>query len=123
MMVDSMFLQKPSRIDALLWLMEIALLVYAATEYLVRKVMKVMKEKGLKLIGQERRKYVRPTCEFLLRYISFLHVDLVLNRITGEWTVENVNEEFALLLTALGHEWLKYYEDATYEFKKRPVAI
>ena len=77
----------------------------------------------MKNFGPSRRKYVRPTCEFLLRYISFLHVDLVLNRITGEWTVENVNEEFALLLTALGHEWLKYYEDATYEFMKRPVAI
>ena len=33
------------------------------------------------------------------RYVSFLNIALVLNRITGEWTVENVNEEFALLLT------------------------
>lgn len=38
------------------------------------------------------------------RYVSFLNIALVLNRITGEWTVENVNEEFALLLTELGHE-------------------
>ena len=120
MMVDSMYLQKPSRIDALLWLMEIALLVYAATEYLARKV---MKEKELKLTGQERRKYIRPTGEFLLKYVSFLNIALVLNRSTGEWTVENVNEEFALLLTALGHEWLKYYEDATYEFMKVKVEI
>ena len=107
MMVDSMYLQKPSRIDALLWLMEIALLVYAATEYLARKV---MKEKKLKLTGQERRKYIRPTGEFLLKYVSFLNIALVLNRSTGEWTVENVNEEFALLLTALGHEWLNEVE-------------
>jgi transposase len=107
MMVDSMYLQKPSRIDALLWLMEIALLVYAATEYMVRKV---MKEKKLKLTGQERRKYIRPTGEFLLKYVSFLNIALVLNRSTGEWTVENVNEEFALLLTALGHEWLNEVE-------------
>ena len=120
MMIDSIYLQKPSRIDALLWLMEIALLVYAATEYLVRKV---MKEKELKITGQERRKYDRPTGEFLLRYVSFLNIALVLNRITGEWTVENVNEEFALLLTELGHEWLKYYEDTTYEFMKVKVEI
>ena len=56
------------------------------------------------------------------RYVSFLNIALVLNRITGEWTVENVNEEFALLLTELGHEWLKYYEDTTYEFMKVKVA-
>lgn len=57
------------------------------------------------------------------RYVSFLNIALVLNRITGEWTVENVNEEFALLLTELGHEWLKYYEDTTYEFMKVKVEI
>ena len=57
------------------------------------------------------------------RYVSFLNIALVLNRITGEWTVENVNEEFALLLPELGHAWLKYYEDTTYEFMKVKVEI
>ncbi len=41
------------------------------------------------------------------RYVSFLNIALVLNRITGEWTVENVNEEFA----------------TTYEFMKVKVEI
>ena len=113
MMVDSIYLQKPSRIDALLWLMELALLVYAATEYLARKV---MKEKKLKLTGAERRVNIRPTGEFLLRYVSYLGIALVLNRDTRRWSVENVNEELALLLTALGDEWLKYYNDDHYEF-------
>ena len=34
-----------------------------------------------------------------------------------------MNEEFALLLTELGHEWLKYYEDTTYEFMKVKVVL
>ena len=33
------------------------------------------------------------------------------------------NNQFALLLTELGHEWLKYYEDTTYEFMKVKVEI
>lgn len=118
MMVDSIYLQKPSRIDALLWLMELALLVYAATEYLARKV---MKKKELKLTGAEHRVNVRPTGEFLLRYVSYLGIALVLNRDTRRWSVENVNEELALLLTALGDEWLKYYNDDYYEFMTEKV--
>ena len=70
MMVDAIYLQKPSRIDALLWLMEIALLVYAALEYRVRKV---MKEKGLKLTGSEHRINRRPTGEFLLKHVSYMN--------------------------------------------------
>ena len=87
--------------------MELALLVYAATEYLARKV---MKEKKLKLTGAEHRVNVRPTGEFLLRYVSYLCIALVLNRDTRRWSVENVNEELALLLTALGKEWLNEVE-------------
>ena len=87
--------------------MELALLVYAATEYLARKV---MNEKKLKLTGAEHRVNVRPTGEFLLRYVSYLGIALVLNRDTRRWSVENVNEELALLLTALGKEWLNEVE-------------
>ena len=38
--VDASYLKSPSHIDALLWLMNLALLVYAAMEYKIRKVMK-----------------------------------------------------------------------------------
>ena len=70
----------------------------------------IMKEKKLKLTGVERRVNVRPTGEFLLRYVSYLGIALVLNRDTRRWSVENVNEELALLLTALGKEWLNEVE-------------
>lgn len=38
--VDSIYLKKPSRIDALLWLMSLALLVYSALEYFLRQTMR-----------------------------------------------------------------------------------
>lgn len=38
--VDSIYLKKPSRIDALLWLMSLALLVYSALEYYLRQTMR-----------------------------------------------------------------------------------
>ena len=114
--VDSMYLEDCSRIEVLLFLMGTALLVYAATEYLARKV---MKEKNLSLTGPERRVNTSPTGNFLLSYISFLDTSLVLNRCTGEWSVVNLNGEFASLLIALGHEWMKYFVETSYACMKR----
>ena len=114
--VDSMYLEDSSRIEVLLFLMGTALLVYAATEYLARKV---MKEKNLSLTGPERRVNTSPTGNFLLSYISFLDTSLVLNRCTGEWSVVNLNGEFASLLIALGHEWMKYFVETSYACMKR----
>ena len=114
--VDSMYLEDSSRIEVLLFLMDTALLVYAATEYLARKV---MKEKNLSLTGPERRVNTSPTGNFLLSYISFLDTSLVLNRCTGEWSVVNLNGEFASLLIALGHEWMKYFVETSYACMKR----
>lgn len=87
--------------------------VYAALEFRVRKV---MKEKGLKLTGAERRVNVRPTGEFLLKYVSYLGIALIRNQTTGKWTVANMTEEFTRLLSALEHEWMKYYLNGHYKF-------
>ena len=38
-LVGALFLESPSRINALMWLMILALLIYSATEYLMRKKM------------------------------------------------------------------------------------
>lgn len=116
MTVDCMYLKDSSRIEVLLFLMDTALLVYAATEYLARKV---MKEKNLSLTGPERRVNSRPTGNFLLSCISFLDTSLVLDRYTGEWSVVNINREFASILVALGHEWMKYFVDTSYTCMKR----
>ena len=116
MTVDCMYLKDSSRIEVLLFLMDTALLVYAATEYLARKV---MKEKNLSLTGPERRVNSRPTGNFLLSCISFLDTSLVLDRYTGEWSVVNINREFASILIALGHEWMKYFVDTSYTCMKR----
>lgn len=36
-LVGALFLESPSRINALMWLMTLALLIFSATEYLMRK--------------------------------------------------------------------------------------
>ena len=77
--------------------MELALLVYAATEYLARKV---MKEKKLKLTGAEHRVNVRPTGEFLLRYVSYLGIALQLYQGSG-------NCAFFLTVQPLPHKALR----------------
>ena len=39
LLVNTLHLESPSRINALMWVMTLALLIYSATEYLMRKKM------------------------------------------------------------------------------------
>ena len=39
LLVNTLYLESPSRINALMWVMTLALLIYSATEYLMRKKM------------------------------------------------------------------------------------
>jgi len=112
MMADSQYLQKPGRIDALLWLMELALLVYAAMEYRVRLI---MKEKGLTVTGPDGKHNPRPTGEYLLRTISNLRISVVPDSRSGRWRIANLTAEFVSLLSALGYSWARYYLESTYE--------
>ena len=49
-LVSAFYLEKPSRICALMWLLSLALLVHAATEYLMRKA---LRENGLTILRTE----------------------------------------------------------------------
>ena len=40
LLINAIYLELPSRINALMWVMTTALLIYTATEYLMRKKMK-----------------------------------------------------------------------------------
>ena len=51
-LINAIYLELPSRINALMWVMTTALLIYTATEYLMRKK---MKENNLSIPATDHR--------------------------------------------------------------------
>ena len=65
-LVGALFLESPSRINALMWLMTLALLIFSATEYLMRKK---MAENKLSIPSSDHRtELTRPRrfCKFFM---------------------------------------------------------
>ena len=111
MFVDSIYLKKPSRIDALLWLMMIALLVFTATEYKIRNT---MQDNNLTIPSlYSKGGEARPTMERLLQYIGNLNICLAVinDKIIG---ISNVTAEVLALINALGAPYRYYFNANTY---------
>ncbi len=111
LMIDTLYLKKPSRITALMWLMTLTLLIYAASEYAVRKA---MKEHGLTLPTPDHRgEQAQPTMMRLLTYIGNLNIAVVR---CGGIFVTGLSRELINILNALGRTWANYYLPSTYEY-------
>jgi transposase len=97
----SLYLKKPERIMALLMVMTVCLLVYAALEYRIRKA---LKDHGATLPNQKGRPVQNPTARWVFQYFVGIHVLLM----PREWPlVLNLTEEHLHLLRLLGksYEW------------------
>ena len=112
MFVDSIYLKKPSRIDALLWLMMIALLVFTAAEYKIRNTMLENNLTIPSLYNKDGES--RPTMERLLQYIGNCNICLAVvnNQIIG---ISNVTKEILALVNALGSPYRYYFNANTYK--------
>ena len=108
--IDSLYLKTPSRIDALLWIMSIALLVYAATEYKVRKT---MKEHKLTIPTPDHKKDMdRPTLMRLFQYIANHNIQVVHH--DNQCYLSYLQQQLKDLLLALGQEWCLYFNSEYY---------
>ena len=110
--VDASYLKSPSHIDALLWLMNLALLVYAAMEYKIRKV---MKENNLEIPSIVRgRVEKQPTMLRFLQYVGNCRINMFK---IGEGSVYISNLEPVLqkILIGLGPTWCEYFSSKNYE--------
>jgi transposase len=100
----TLYLKKPERIMALLMVMTLCLLVYAALEYRIRQALKAHEatfpdQKG-KLIS-------KPTARWVFHYFVGIHVLCS----TGSWPmVLNVTEEHRNLLRLLGQPYMRLYD-------------
>ena len=112
--VDALYLQKPSRIDALLWIMSIALLVYTAMEYKIRQSMKAHSLAIPSIV--KGRIEEQPTLMRMLQYIANQHISLV-KLPNDTFYICNMSPQLKEILIALGPTWCRYFNSNYYEGK------
>ena len=100
----SLYLKKPERIMALLMVMTVCLLVYAALEYRIRKA---LKDHGATFPNQKGQRMQNPTARWVFHYFAGIHLLCQ----AGEWPlVLNLTEEHAHLLRLLGKPYMWFYD-------------
>jgi transposase len=102
-MAASLYLQKPERIMALLMVMTVCWLVYAALEYRLRKA---LQDHGATCPNQQGQPVQNPTARWVFPYFVGIHVLLI----PGQWPVVlNLTEEHQQLLKLLGTPYERFY--------------
>jgi transposase len=100
---SSLYLKKPERIMALLMVMTVFLLVYAALEYRMRQA---LKEHDATFPDQKGKPIQNPTARWVFQYFVGIHVLLM----PGQWPlVLNLTAEHPYLLRLLGKSYMWFY--------------
>jgi transposase len=102
-LASSLYLKKPARIMALLMVMTVCLLVYAALEYRIRNA---LKDHGATFPNQKGTPVQNPTARWVFHDFVGIHVLFV----PGQWPlVLNLTEEHQQLLKLLGKPYERLY--------------
>jgi transposase len=100
---SSFYLKKPERIMALLMVMTVCLLVYAALEYRIRQA---LKGHGATFPNQKGQRVQNPTAQWVFHYFVGIH----LLSVSEQWPVVlNLTEEHGNLLKLLGKPSMQLY--------------
>jgi transposase len=101
---SSLYLKKPERVMALLMVMTVCLLVYAALEYCIRQV---LLDHDATFPNQKGKLVQNPTACWVFHYFVGIHV----LRIPGQWDplVVNLTEQHQSLLQLLGKSYVRFY--------------
>jgi transposase len=101
---SSLYLKKPERIMALLMVMTVCLLVYAALEYRIRTA---LKEHNATFPNQKGQPVQNPTARWVFHYFVGIHVLFI----PGQWDrlVVNLTEEHQSLHRLLGKPYERLY--------------
>jgi transposase len=102
-LASSLYLKKPERIMALLMVMTVCLLVYAALEYRIRTA---LKEHGATFPNQKGQRIPNPTTRWVFHYFVGIHV----LSIPGQGPmILNLTDEHQHLLQLLGNRYAWFY--------------
>jgi transposase len=103
-LASSLYRKKPARIMALLMVMTVCLLVYAALEYRIRQA---LKDHGATVPDQQGKRIQNPTARWVLPYFVGIHLLCQ----PGQWPIVlHLTEEHRLLLRLLGQSYMRFYD-------------
>ena len=102
-LASSLYLKKPERIMALLMVMTVCLLVYAALEYRIRTA---LKEHEATFPDQKGKRIQNPTARWVFHYFVGIHVLFIPGQ---AYIVLNLTEEHLHLLQLLGNRYAWFY--------------
>jgi transposase len=102
-LASSLYLKKPERIMALLMIMTVCLLVYAALEYRIRTA---LKDHGATFPDQKGKPTQTPTARWVFHYFVGIHMLFI----PQQWPIViNLTEEHQHLLQLLGNRYAWVY--------------
>jgi transposase len=103
-LASSLYLKKPERIMALLMVMTVCLLVYAALEYRIRRA---LQEHGATFPDQKGKRIPNPTARWVFHYFVGIHVLYI----PGQGLmILNLTDEHQHLLQLLGKRYAWFYQ-------------
>jgi transposase len=103
-LASSLYLKKPERIRALLMVMTVCLLVYAALEYRIRKA---LNDHAATFPDQRGKRIQHPTARWVFHYFVGIHVLCQ----AGQWPIVlNLTAEHQHLLRLLGQPYMALYD-------------
>lgn len=113
-MIDAIYLKSPRRINALMWIMSIALLVYAATELKIRTS---MQKHNLSIPTPDHKGTLsKPTLDRFNQYLCNARITLTIDEMNRAY-ISGITRTLASVLLVMGEHWIKYFR-ADYYVKK-----
>lgn len=103
-LVDSFYIKKPQRIEALLMIMTLCLMVYCALEYRIRKV---LDDNHQTFPNQAGKPISNPTARWV--FACFHEIQVVRVHSLGQTFIANLKPHNVQLLDLLGESFWRYY--------------
>lgn len=101
-MASSIYLEKPQRIEALMFVMCLCLMVYSAIEYRIRKE---LKNNGLYYTSQLKKAVQNPTAKWV--FYNFYGIEVLY--LEDKMHILNNKTEHKKIVKILGDNYIKYY--------------
>jgi len=103
LVASSLFVQKPERMMAILMIMTLCLLVYAALEFVTRTL---LKKENLTFNNQVGKPIQNPTMKWIFQCFEGVHI---LYLTDNKQVVLNLENQHELIINLLGKNYLKFY--------------
>lgn len=105
-MLSTLFLKSPKRIMALMMVMTLCLLVYAALQWRIRQALQAQ---SVAFPNQKGKLINNPTARWVFQFFTGIHVVLIKQHQT---VVLNLNKHHLILLEALGKNYIALYQNS-----------